>query len=75
MYKLAISGFIYIHSCVQNNSSVFKKVSKAQNPYNNFYFYTHKCIGNTAHSILNQNMKKKIIKCVIILQKVKKKEC
>ncbi len=24
------------YSCVQNNSSVFKKASKAQNPYNNF---------------------------------------
>ncbi len=37
------------YSCVQNNSSVFKKASKAQDPY------THKCIGNIAHSILNQN--------------------
>ncbi len=49
------------YSCVQNNSSVFKKASKAQNPYNNLYFNTHKCIGNIAHSILNQNMKKNLV--------------
>jgi len=35
-------------------------VSKAQNPYNKFYFNIHKCIGNTVHSILNQNMKKNV---------------
>jgi len=35
-------------------------VSKAQNPNNNFYFNTQKCIGSTAHSIQDQNMKKKI---------------
>ncbi len=39
----------YLYNCVQNNSSVFKKASKAQNPYINFYFNTHKCIGNIAH--------------------------
>ncbi len=38
--------------------AVFKKASKAQNPFNNFYFNTHKCIGNIAYFILNQNMKK-----------------
>ncbi len=27
---------MFTHSCVQNNSSVFKKASKAQNPCNNF---------------------------------------
>lgn len=51
-----------------------KKLSKAQNPYNNLYFNTHKCIGNTAHYIPNQNMKKKMIKFVITFQKVKEKE-
>ncbi|CAI9556309.1 unnamed protein product, partial [Staurois parvus] len=50
-----------IHSCVQNNISVLKKVNKAQNPSNSFYFHTHKCIGNTTHSIPNQNMKKNIL--------------
>jgi len=34
-------------------------VNKAQNPNNNFYFNTQKCIGSTAHSIQDQNMKKK----------------
>ncbi len=38
--------------------SQVKKASKAQNPYNNFYCNKHKCIGNIAHYILNQNMKK-----------------
>ncbi len=38
--------------------SQVKKASKVQNPYNNFYFNKHKCIGNIAHYILNQNMKK-----------------
>ncbi len=32
---------VHVYSCVQNNSGVFKKASKAQNPYNNFYFNTH----------------------------------
>ena len=50
---------------------MFKKVSKAQNPYNSFYFHTRKCIGNTAHSIPNQNEKEKFIKFVT-LHKVKK---
>jgi len=49
-----------IYSYVQNNSSVFKKMSKAQNPKNNFYFNTQKCIGNTAHSIQDQNIKKNL---------------
>ncbi len=49
---------LWFYSYVQNNSSVFKKASKAQNSYNNFYFNSHKCIGSIAHSILNQNMKK-----------------
>ena len=35
-----------------------KKVSKAQNPYKSFYFKACKCIGNTAHSVPNQTMKK-----------------
>ncbi len=26
-----------MYSCVQNNSNVFKKESKAQNPYNNLH--------------------------------------
>ncbi len=50
--------------------SQVKKASKAQNPYNNFYCNTHKCIWNIAHSILNQNMKKNNY-FVITLQKVK----
>ncbi len=49
--------------------SQVKKASKAQNPYNNFYCNKHKCIGNIAHYILNQNMKK-INYFVITLQKV-----
>ncbi len=51
--------------------SQVKKASKAQNPYNNSYCNKHKCIGNIAHYILNQNMKK-INYFVITLQKVKK---
>ncbi len=51
--------------------SQVKKASKAQNPYNNFYCNTHKCIGNIAHYIQNQNIKK-INYFVITLQKVKK---
>ncbi len=51
--------------------SQVKKASKAQNPYNNFYCNKHKCIGNIAHYILNQTMKK-INYFVITLQKVKK---
>ncbi len=51
--------------------SQVKNASKAQNPYNNFYCNKHKCIGNIAHYILNQNMKK-INYFVITLQKVKK---
>ncbi len=50
--------------------SQVKKASKAQNPYNNFYCNKHKCIGNIAHYILNQTMKK-INYFVITLQKVK----
>ncbi len=65
--------YIYIHSCVQNNSSVFKKASKAQNPYNNFYFNTHKCIGNIAHSILNQDMKKNFANLLLLYRKWKKR--
>ncbi len=42
---------------VSAGSQVYK-TRKAQNPYNNFYFNKHKCIGNIAHCILNQNMKK-----------------
>ncbi len=61
--------YIYTHSCVQNNSSVFKKASKAQNPYNNFYFNTHKCIGNIAHSILNQDMKKNFANLLLLYRK------
>ncbi len=37
--------------------SQVKKASKAQNLYNNFYCNTHKCIGNIAHYIQNQNIK------------------
>ena len=43
-------------------------MSKAQNPYNSFYFHKCKYIGNTAHSIPNQILiryKKEIMKCVI----------
>ncbi len=42
--------------------SQVKKASKAQNPYNNFYFNKHKCTGNIAHYILNQNINSKNIK-------------
>ncbi len=58
-----------MHSCVQNNSSVFKKASKAQNPYNNFYFNTHKCIVNIAHSILNHNMKNNVVYLLLLYRK------
>ncbi len=51
--------------------SQVKKASKAQNPYNNFYCNTHKCIGNIANSFLSQTMKK-MNYFVITLQKVKK---
>ncbi len=61
-----------IYSCVQNNSSVFKKASKAQNPYN-FYFNTHKCIGNIAHFILNQNMKKIFANLLLLYRKWRKR--
>ncbi len=64
--------YIYIYSCVQINSSVFKKSSKAQNPYNNFYFNTHKCIGNIAHSILDQNMKKDLVNLLLLYRKWRK---
>ncbi len=57
------------YSCVQNNSSVFKKGSKAQNPYNNFYFNTHKCIGNIPHSILNKNMNKNLANLLLLYRK------
>ena len=40
------------HTAVQNNSSVFKTVRKAQNPHN-FYFQTCKCTDDTGHSIIN----------------------
>ncbi len=62
-----------MYSCVQNNSSVFKKASKAQNPYKNFYFNTHKCIGNIAHSILNQNMKKDLANLLLLYRKWRKR--
>ena len=39
---------------------VFKTMSKAQNQHTSFYFHTHKWIGNTAHSIPAQNMKKNV---------------
>ncbi len=50
--------------------SQVKKASKAQNPFNNFYCNTHKCIGNIANSFLSQTMKK-MNYFVITLQKVK----
>ncbi len=46
-----------------------KKVSKAKNPYNKFYFNTHKCIGNIAHSILNQNMKNILSNLLLLYRK------
>ncbi len=65
--------YIYtVYTVVFKIIAVFKKASKAQNPYNNFNFNTHKCIGNIAHSILNQNMKKNLANFFITLQKVKK---
>ena len=60
--------FLYVQLCLK------KKVIKAQNPDNSFYFQTDKCIGNTTHSIPNQNMNKNLIEFVITLQKVKKTE-
>lgn len=60
-------------SCVQNNSSAFKKVSKAQNPFNSFYFHKRKCIGNTAHSIPDQNMKKNLSNLFLLYRKWRKK--
>ena len=65
----------HTHTLVFEITAVhFKKESKAQNPNSSFYFHTHKCMGNTAHSILNQNIK--IFKFVPAdcLQKVKKEE-
>lgn len=38
----------------KNNSNVFKKVGKAQNPCDAFNFQTGKCIGDAADSIPNQ---------------------
>ncbi len=58
-----------IDKAVQNNSSVLKKVSKAKNPYNKLYFNTHKCIGNIAHSILNQNMKNILSNLLLLYRK------
>ncbi|CAI9602096.1 unnamed protein product [Staurois parvus] len=58
---------------VQNNSSVLKNVNKAQNPSNSFYFHTHKCIGNTTHSIPNQNMKKNISNLCCSSKKIEEK--
>ena len=42
------------------------------NPHSSFYFQTHKCIGNTAHSIPNLKHEDKLIKFGITLQNVKK---
>lgn len=57
------------YSCAQNNSSVLKKVSKAQNPYNSFCFQTSKCIGNPAHSIPNQNMDQNVSNMLLLVKK------
>ncbi len=51
IYKCVLCSSVYA-----TNEDIRR--SKAQNPYNNFYFNKHKCIGNIAHYILNQNMKK-----------------
>ena len=47
-------------------------MSKAQNPNNNFYFNTQKCIGNTAHSIQDQNMKKNGSNLLLLYRKWRK---
>ncbi len=61
---------MHVYTVVFKIIAVFKRRVKLK--ILKFYFNTHKCIGNIAHSILNQNMKK-ISKCVITLQKVGKK--
>lgn len=38
------------------------------------FILTHKCLGNTSHSIPHHNMMKNVIRFVITLQKLKKKE-
>ncbi len=58
-----------IYTVVFKIIAVFKKASKAQNPFNNFYFNTHKCIGNIAYFILNQNMKKHLSNVLLLYRK------
>jgi len=48
-------------------------MSKAQNPKNNFYFNTQKCIGNTAHSIQDQNIKKNLWNLFLLYRKCRKR--
>ncbi len=78
VYALAI--FVSLHDGHFGRSKIdllnfvwFKKAIKDQNPYNNFYFNTHKCIVNIAQSILNQKMKKNLANFVITLQTVNTK--
>ncbi len=58
LLKVLLDSF----TSVQNYSRVLN-ASKSQNPYNNFYFNTHKYI---AESILNQNMKNNVANLLLL---------
>lgn len=44
------------YSCGQNNSSVFEKSSKAQDPHESFNFQVKDCTENSVQDIPNQTM-------------------